>query len=49
MFAYVEDPDQTVSSLEQAGVTVVRHPEDMRWGEPVGCVNRPGNCADSFP
>jgi hypothetical protein len=27
-----------VSSLEQAGVTVVRHPENMRWGEPVGCV-----------
>jgi lactoylglutathione lyase len=41
MFVYVEDPDRTVSSLEDAGVVVVRHPEDMPWGERVGCVLDP--------
>jgi uncharacterized glyoxalase superfamily protein PhnB len=41
MFVYVEDPDQTMATLERAGATVVRPPEDMPWGERVGCVLDP--------
>lgn len=41
MFVYVDDPDVTVSNLERDGITVVCHPENMPWGERVGCVLDP--------
>lgn len=33
MFVYVEDADQVVGQLVDAGVTVLREPADLPWGE----------------
>jgi lactoylglutathione lyase len=41
LFVYVEDLDGTVSALRDAGVSVVREPVDMPWGERVGFVTDP--------
>ena len=33
MFVYVEDADQVVGQLLDAGVTLLREPSDLPWGE----------------
>ena len=38
MFVYVDDVDAEVSTLRAIGVTVLREPEDMPWGERVAYV-----------
>jgi lactoylglutathione lyase len=41
MFVYVVDVDATVSELRRHGVTVLREPTDMFWGERVALVADP--------
>jgi lactoylglutathione lyase len=41
LFVYVEDVDATVAALREAGVTIVREPADMPWGERLGFVADP--------
>jgi lactoylglutathione lyase len=41
LFVYVEDVDATIAALQRAGVSVVREPADMPWGERVGFVTDP--------
>ncbi|MEN3281629.1 MAG: hypothetical protein V7607_2769 [Solirubrobacteraceae bacterium] len=41
LFVYVDDVDGTVATLLAAGVSVVREPVDMPWGERVGFVADP--------
>ncbi|MGI8412687.1 MAG: VOC family protein [Solirubrobacteraceae bacterium] len=41
LFVYVTDVDQTVAELREAGLSVVREPMDMPWGERVGFVADP--------
>jgi lactoylglutathione lyase len=41
LFVYVDDVDASVAALRDAGVTVLLGPEDMPWGERVGCVADP--------
>lgn len=41
MYVYVEDLEATVGRLADAGVTVLREPEDMPWGERIATVADP--------
>jgi lactoylglutathione lyase len=41
LFVYVDDVDGTITTLRDAGVSVVREPVDMPWGERVGFVADP--------
>ena len=41
LFVYVDDVDQTVGKMRDAGVTVLRAPENMPWGERVAFVADP--------
>jgi lactoylglutathione lyase len=41
MFVYVEDVDRLVPQLRAEGVTVLRDPADMPWGERVAAVADP--------
>lgn len=41
MFVYVDDADDQVIALRDAGTTVLREPEDMPWGERVAYVADP--------
>lgn len=41
LFIYVDDVDQSVRQLQASGATVLRHPEDMFWGERVAYVADP--------
>src|SRR4051812_20060572 len=41
MFIYVDDVDATIASLRDDGVTVLKEPADMPWGERVGFVTDP--------
>jgi lactoylglutathione lyase len=41
LFVYVDDVDETVAALREAGTSVVREPADMPWGERVGFVADP--------
>jgi lactoylglutathione lyase len=41
MFIYVDNADATFAELVGRGVTVIRSPEDMPWGERVGFVRDP--------
>ncbi len=41
LFVYVEDVDNAVAALRDAGVNVVREPADMPWGERVAFVADP--------
>lgn len=41
LFVYVEDVDNAVATLRDAGVNVVREPADMPWGERVAFVADP--------
>ena len=41
MYVYVEDLDQTIGRLREAGVTVLREPEEMPWGERIATVEDP--------
>ncbi len=41
MWIYVDDADATVAELRAAGVTVVREPADMPWGERAAYVADP--------
>ncbi len=41
LFVYVDDVDSAFAALRQAGVTVVREPADMPWGERIGFVADP--------
>ena len=41
MYVYVEDLDGTFAHLVDAGVAVLREPEDMPWGERIGTVADP--------
>ena len=41
MFVYVNDVDELVRSLRDEGVSVLREPEDMPWGERVAAVLDP--------
>lgn len=41
MWIYVDDADATVAQLRAAGVTVVREPADMPWGERAAYVADP--------
>lgn len=41
MFVYVENVDELVGALRSEGVTVLRDPEDMPWGERVGTIADP--------
>ena len=41
LFVYVEDADQAVAALSDAGGRVLREPADMPWGERVGFVADP--------
>jgi lactoylglutathione lyase len=41
LFVYVEDVDQTVATLREAGADVIREPAEMPWGERVGWVADP--------
>ena len=38
MYLYVADLDGTIARLRDAGVPVLREPEDMRWGERIATV-----------
>jgi len=39
MYLYVDDLDATVERLRGDGVTVLRQPEDMPWGERIATVS----------
>jgi lactoylglutathione lyase len=41
MFVYVDDVDRMVAALREAGVSVLRDPVDMPWGERIGFVADP--------
>lgn len=41
LFVYVDDVDATVAHLREGGVSVVREPVDMPWGERVAFVFDP--------
>jgi lactoylglutathione lyase len=41
LYAYVDDVDASVAELRDAGVTVLREPADMPWGERIGYVADP--------
>ena len=41
MYVYVADLEGTVSQLRDAGVQVLRDPEDMPWGERIATVADP--------
>jgi len=41
MFVDVDDVDQTVERLRDAGVRVLKDPEDMFWGERLAYVADP--------
>ena len=41
LFVYVDDVDATVATLREAGISVVREPVDMPWGERVAFVFDP--------
>jgi lactoylglutathione lyase len=41
MYVYVEDLDATLARLSQRGVSVLRAPEDMAWGERIATVADP--------
>lgn len=41
LFVYVDDVDATVARLREGGVSVVREPVDMPWGERVALVFDP--------
>jgi lactoylglutathione lyase len=41
LFVYVADVDATVASMQDAGVRVLRMPENMPWGERVAYVTDP--------
>jgi lactoylglutathione lyase len=41
LFVYVDDVDQTVGKMQDAGVTVLRPPENMPWGERLAFVEDP--------
>ncbi len=41
LYAYVDDVDASVAALRDAGVTVLREPEDMPWGERIGYLADP--------
>jgi len=41
LFVYVEDVDETVARLRDAGAEVLREPADMPWGERVAFVRDP--------
>jgi hypothetical protein len=41
MYVYVPDLDDIVRRLAQAGVSVLREPEDMPWGERIATVTDP--------
>ena len=41
MFIYVPDVDSTVDQLRQDGITILREPTDMPWGERVAYVADP--------
>jgi lactoylglutathione lyase len=41
LFVYVDDVDQAVRELRDAGAAVLRDPTDMPWGERVGFVADP--------
>jgi lactoylglutathione lyase len=41
LFVYVDDVDGVVAALREGGVTVVREPVDMPWGERVAFVADP--------
>jgi lactoylglutathione lyase len=40
-FVYTGDVDRLVADLRAEGVTVLRDPADMPWGEPIGTVADP--------
>jgi lactoylglutathione lyase len=41
LFVYVEEVDRLVGELRATGVTVLREPADMPWGERVAYVTDP--------
>jgi lactoylglutathione lyase len=41
LFVYVDDVDETIDSMRDAAVTILREPEDMPWGERVAYVADP--------
>ncbi len=41
LFVYVEDVDKLVARLEAEGVSILREPQDMPWGERVAYVADP--------
>ena len=41
LFVYVDDVDGAILALRDSGVTVLRDPRDMPWGERVGFVADP--------
>lgn len=41
LFVYVDDLDASIESMRDAGVPVLREPEDMPWGERVAFVSDP--------
>lgn len=41
MYVFVEDTDVTLKELRDNGVTVLREPVDMPWGERIGFVADP--------
>jgi lactoylglutathione lyase len=41
MFVYVDDVDAAVAAMRDAGVPILRDPEDMPWGERVAFVTDP--------
>jgi lactoylglutathione lyase len=41
LFVYVERVDEVIDALRDAGVTVLREPIDMPWGERLGFVSDP--------
>ena len=41
LFVYVDEVDETVATMRDASVTILREPEDMPWGERVAFVADP--------
>jgi lactoylglutathione lyase len=41
LFVYVDDVDETVDTMLDAAVRVLREPQDMPWGERVAFVADP--------
>ena len=41
MYVYVEDLDATLARLSARGVSILRAPEDMTWGERIATVADP--------